>query len=253
MNSYGKTFWTFINLLKVKVNKSTFTRLVIHHPEFPGYNAISDFLTELNIENLTFSATVDELKDYPKPQLVQFTKNGGDFAIITEANNGSVKYLYNNKEITEPVDNFNEKWNNIVLLAEKGNHSGESNYIQNRKLAFLNKFRIASIFLLLVFLISFQLFGISGGGNLNFYTIIAILFTKAIGLIVSLLLLYKTYFPVKGNFLNKICSIGKNIQCTSVLQSKGAKLFGCLSWSEIGCLYFSGGFLAVLFVGNHAA
>jgi uncharacterized membrane protein len=251
MNKQENTFLKFVKLLGIKVNKSTLLSSVRHHPEFPGYNSISDFLTEINVENVTLEASVEELKNYPKPQLVQFKENGDDFAIVTETNNGSVKYLYNNAETVEPVTSFDEKWNHIVLLAEAGESSGEKNYSKNRRSAFLNKLRVVSIFLLLVLLIAFQLVELSGSNRLNFYPVIAILFTKAIGLAVSLLLLYETFFPVKNKLLSKICAIGKSVQCASVLQSKGAKLFGWLSWSEVGCLYFAGGFLVVLFAGNH--
>src|SRR5699024_12035574 len=49
--------------------------------------------------------------------------------------------------------------------------------------------------------------------------------------------------------LKKICTSGRNTNCGNVLQSKAAKLGGIISWSEIGFIYFSGGFLSLLLSG----
>ncbi len=250
MNDYKNTFWTYIYLLKVKVTKRKFLDTIKSHPDFPGFTAIADFLTELNVENITLEAPVEEIKNYPKPQLVQLGKNGEDFAIVTEANNGSVKYLLNNNEITETIDSFNKKWNNIVLLAEPNAASGEINYEQSKKKQLFLNLRLPFILLICLYIIGFQFTSLVSTESTQLFPFSALLITKAIGLIVSILLLYKTFFPPEGGLLDRICAKGKNVKCSGVLESKGAKLFGWLSWSEIGFFYFGGGFLALLFAGN---
>ncbi len=242
-----QTFLKFIEILGVKVNKGTFNKLLLQHPEFPGYNSISDFLTELNIENVVLQIeTVKDLIDYPKPQLVQPNKNDNSYGIITEVNSDFVKYSINNKEHTKPTTEFDKDWNKIVLLAEATENSQEFNYKHNKKQYLLKNLRFASIFIIIFLWFIFYAVNFCTNEAAYNYTFIAILFTKTIGLISSLLLLYETYLPKGNKILDKICSIGKKIKCSSVLHSKGAKLFGWLSWAELGFLYFAGGLLLTL-------
>jgi protein-disulfide isomerase/uncharacterized membrane protein len=44
---------------------------------------------------------------------------------------------------------------------------------------------------------------------------------------------------VQSQYADKICSLFKQNDCNSVLESKAAKLFGMFGWSEIGLAYFS--------------
>lgn len=47
-----------------------------------------------------------------------------------------------------------------------------------------------------------------------------------------------------------MCSNSKTTNCSAILQSKEAKLFGIISWSEIGFFYFAGGLLFVIIMNE---
>jgi len=67
------------------------------------------------------------------------------------------------------------------------------------------------------------------------------------GSIIGVLLLWyelDQYNPV----LQQICSAGKKVNCSAILQSKAAKIGG-ISWSTIGFSYFMGGLLLLLLWG----
>jgi len=249
MTQTENTFWIFMDLLKVKLSKTKFLEVLRTHPDFLGFNSISDLLTELNIENVTLKASTEEIKNFPKPQLIELKDEKHNYAIITATNNGSVEYLLNSRKISEPISSFNEKWNNVVLVAETNNKSGELNFKQSRKNQLLTKIRRLVTTFIFVFVVILQLITNGQIKELQLFPYIFTLLTKFAGLFISTLLLYKTFFPMQGGLLDRICDMGKNIKCSDILESKGAKLFGLISWSEIGALYFTGGFISLLFIG----
>ena len=57
------------------------------------------------------------------------------------------------------------------------------------------------------------------------------------GLYISWLLLLKQ-MHIQSQYADKICSLFKQKDCNNVLDSKAAKLFGIVGWSEIGFGYF---------------
>lgn len=59
----------------------------------------------------------------------------------------------------------------------------------------------------------------------------------AIGTLTCLMLLQKQIYA-HGQYADKICSLFKQKDCNDVLESDAAKLFGWISWSEIGLGYF---------------
>ena len=58
-----------------------------------------------------------------------------------------------------------------------------------------------------------------------------------IGALTSLLLVQKQIYT-HGQYADKICSLFKQKDCNNVLESDAAKVFGWISWSEIGLGYF---------------
>jgi thiol-disulfide isomerase/thioredoxin len=69
------------------------------------------------------------------------------------------------------------------------------------------------------------------------------------GIFVTCLLLW--YDIDQGNpLLRKVCGSIKQGSCSAILNSRGAKIFSWLSWSEVGFFYFTGGALSLLFVKN---
>jgi uncharacterized membrane protein len=53
-----------------------------------------------------------------------------------------------------------------------------------------------------------------------------------------------------NSFLRSVCEINSKTNCGNILNSEAAKIFGWLTWSEIGLFYFTGGFIALLFSNN---
>ncbi len=129
----------------------------------------------------------------------------------------------------------------VALLAEKNEQSGEEELEQNKKQDRIAFYRIPILILSLAILLFTAI--------LPFETAtvsIAVPFLlKLAGVVVCSLLLW--YEIDRNNpFLQKVCNSTKATNCNAVLQSNAAKLFGVISWSEIGFFYFAGGLLFVL-------
>lgn len=71
---------------------------------------------------------------------------------------------------------------------------------------------------------------------------------KFLGCIITAILLW--YEIDKSNpFIQQICSAGGKTNCSAVLESRGAKIFNWISWSEVGFFYFAGSFLFLMIGG----
>ncbi|MDL2323503.1 thioredoxin domain-containing protein, partial [Bacteroidales bacterium OttesenSCG-928-A17] len=67
------------------------------------------------------------------------------------------------------------------------------------------------------------------------------------GLYVSYLLILKQ-LRIRSNQADKLCSLFKQNDCNDVLDSKAAKLWGVIGWSEVGLSYFISNIIIILFI-----
>lgn len=226
----------------------TFTRVAVHeelqkHPDYPSLFSISALLTQRNIANAALEVDPENLYQLPTPFIAHTKTAGGSFVLITSVN-GTVKYVNERgKEKEKPVDAFLNEWTNKVLLAETTLASGEKNYRVNRRKELFSVFRIPAIILVCVALV--LLYTVRHAFEANVLWLSGLLLLKLGGAVVSALLIWfeiDKYNPA----LQNVCSSGKKINCGAVLDSKHARLFNAVSWSEIGFFYFAAGFLSLL-------
>jgi hypothetical protein len=225
--------------LKVSITKTEIIEQIEHHPDFPSLYSISDSLKKWKVDNIALQAESKNLEEFPVPFIAHTKKGGGNF-ILVHSINGSINYIDEEGKLKKKSkEDFYNEWDNIVLLAEKNQSSGEKNYNIGRKREVINSLRIPSIIvgcLLLIIVYSF----IS-----HSYVASSLLILKLLGSIITGLLLW---FEIdkSNSILKQICSSGGNTNCTAILSSKQAKMFNIASWSEIGFFYFSGGYLFLL-------
>ena len=233
-----------VKALDVPVTATTVIERVESHPDFPSLYSISDNLSSWKVENAAFQVDAEKLDELPVPFIAHTRKGGSTFVLVQQVN-GSVDII-NEKGRRETLSReaFLKSWTNTVLLAEKSAGSGELNYQKQRQRETISNLRLPLI----------------AGGCLLFAVVYGLLFSDALpGTLSSVLLLLKLggsfvtslllWFEIdkKNPLLQQICTGQKNTNCKAVLESKAAKLFGWLNWSEIGFFYFAGGFLAILF------
>ncbi|MBT1705423.1 vitamin K epoxide reductase family protein [Chryseosolibacter indicus] len=236
---------TIALLDKLNVN---FTRLSVDeelqkHPDYPSLFSISALLTKRKVDNVALEVEPGKLQELPTPFIAHTNTAGGSFLLITSVN-GTVKYLdTRGKEKEKPVDAFLKEWTNKVLLAESTSASGEKDYANNRKKELTSTLRMPCIIAVCIGLIF--MYAVYHGAMANWLWLSLLLMLKLGGCVVSGMLLWyeiDKYNPA----LRNVCSSSKMINCGAILESKHAKLFNRISWSEIGFFYFASSFLFLI-------
>jgi uncharacterized membrane protein len=237
-----------INYLKLPVTRTTVIESVEAHPNFPSLYSISDNLKKWKVDNVAFQVTEEKLNEVPVPFVAHLKKGTDYFLVVTKVTDTTVNYLSDSgQEKQKGRDEFIKEWGNVILFAEPSEESGEKEFLKKRKKEQINNLKIPIIVLSCLALILGYVLANSNYSGWVWPALLLLI--KLSGAIVTSLLLW---FEIdKSNpVLKQVCGAGggnnKSTNCTAVLESKQAKLFGWLSWSEIGFFYFAGGFLLLL-------
>lgn len=93
-------------LLRIDVPFSQLEEKLLSHPEYPSLVAITDTLDDMDIPNTSVEMGLESLSAIEDPYLVFLYSNGGEYALIK-------------KDPVKEVPHFEERWANIVLVAER--------------------------------------------------------------------------------------------------------------------------------------
>lgn len=227
------TFEIFLNLLEVKHTKSFSNQYFNKHPHKYNLFGLSKMLLDYGIENggIRIEDKEHDITKIKKPFIAHFSN---DFVVVQKVENNSVSFHWRGTKHDLPFAEFIQAWTGIVLLAESSDKSIEPNYKEHRKTERINSLKK------IVFLSACGLLSAFVYINQSYYNNIGIsilLFINLAGLYVSWLLLLKQ-MHVQSQYADKICSLFKQKDCNDVLESKAAKLWGVVGWSDIGFGYF---------------
>lgn len=235
-----------IRSLQVPVTAGMVIESIEQHPHYPSLLSISDQLKKWKVDNMALRVEPDQLKQLPVPFIAHSALNGGQFLLVHSVN-GRVDYTdEKGKRVRKSREEFATAWDQVVLVAEKSGGSGDKNYRVQKRKEMADAMRLPSIILACLCLIIGFTATYTGGSWVGASTL---LFLKLGGSIVTGLLLW-IEIDKPNPVLQQICSAGKHTNCTAVLSSRQSKLFGKVSWSEIGFVYFAGSFLLLLTSGN---
>ncbi|MBY0477001.1 MAG: thioredoxin domain-containing protein [Chitinophagaceae bacterium] len=233
-----------LNSLQVPFTFGTIKDSIKQHPDYPSIAAVHDTLKEYKVDNLVLQTGPDKLDELPLPFIAHVKGKSAGFITVTMVTANEITYFKKNSlhdTVTTNRDEFLKNWSGVSLLAEKTEQSGEKDYKANRKKEMWENLRLPFLIATVIILLFFS---ITNGSTFSYF-LLAITLLKLMGVIVTGLLLW--YEIDKSNpFLQKVCSGNKASNCNAILQSKEAKLFGIISWSEIGFFYFAGGLLFVI-------
>jgi thiol-disulfide isomerase/thioredoxin len=237
----------FIKLMRVQVNNATINETLQNHPDWPSLFSVSESLKRWNIPNAAGRISAGDIDQMPVPFLAYSFNEVNPISVVETVSESTITYYTSDsgKKITQPKPDFIKQWGGIYLIAEPNEHSGEDNYVRNKRKAFVRSLIPVA---LLVLLSAFT--GIAFNNNLQAFTgnllFPSILFAvQFAGVIVSSLLLW--YEMDRNNpLLQKVCTGIAKGNCNAILTGKAAKLFNFISWSEIGFFYFAGGLLLML-------
>ncbi len=237
-----------LHQLHVPVTATTIANSLESHPDFPSLYSISDALKKWKVSSTAFQVEGDHLAELPAPFISHLKTSGGLFCVVTGVEKETVSYIAPDGSAKEKSkEAFLKDWSGIVLLAETSLAGGEKTYSIERRKEIVQNARIPFIVACCLCLIAVYMMRTQEGDPGWLFPILAIL--KLTGSVVAGLLLWAEIGKANP-VLQQICSSTKNTNCGAVLASKAARLFNLFSWSEIGFVYFTGGFLFLLSSAN---
>lgn len=236
-------FISFLELLNVKHTKSYSNKYFNEHPHKYNLLGLSQMLSDYGVENAAIKIKEKENDIFNiETPFIAFT--GSEFISVCEVTDDSVSYIAANGSASIAPKDFCQAWTGITLLAEPQSTSIEPNYKDNRRKELFSLIQkislVSSIFL--VFLFAY----ISNSLYTNIGLTIELLIALS-GVYIGYLLVQKQ-MHIHSQYADKICSLFKQSDCNDVLESKAAKLFGLIGWSEIGLGYFISNTLVLLFL-----
>ncbi|MCC8198069.1 MAG: hypothetical protein LIP06_05685 [Tannerellaceae bacterium] len=233
-------FVSFLKALGVKYTSSYANCFFNEHPYKYTLFGISRMLDAYQIESVTIQ--IEEEKDIRVLEAPLLVPLNSHFALVEEITANHVAYQWLETVEIQPVEEFNKQWSGIALLAETSEKSIEPDYKKHQLYAFYNK--SLKYLLWLFLLVGIGMLFSANQIYANLYILLLFL-TNLAGVCISYLLLLKQY-KIETKYGDKICSLLKEKDCNDVLESSAAKLWGIISWSEIGLAYFSGNIWLIL-------
>lgn len=227
-------FVSFLHLLGVKYTDVFSNKYFNEHPHKYSLYGLSKMLSEYNVENaaIKIQNKKEGLSELEAP-FIAYTAS--DFVVVKEITPERIHYLWNGKEIKISHQDFFQLWTGVVLLAEPDESSKEPGFekhIEEERISSLKKVGLflLSILLLLILYINQTVLHSNIGLTI-------LLLANIAGIYIGYLLVQKQ-MKVQSNYADKICSLFKQSDCNNILESDASKLFGILSWSEVGLGYF---------------
>ena len=181
---------------------------------------------------------MERLQSLNVPVIAHLKK--GVFIWITRIIDSKVYYLnIAGREKAESCDRFEQEWSGVALAIENIDHAGEPDYREKRYREIKEnalKYLVAGVFgVLLAILIYFSW---TNDNSLSLLPKLLLVLINAFGCYFSYVLIRQEKHQSDA-LSNKFCKIGKHIDCKKVTSSKYSKLFGVISWAELGAVYFS--------------
>lgn len=242
-----------LTMLKLQVTRTSLEKDLTNHPDYPSLLSIADVLALYGVENISIISTMEKLSEAPFPCIVPIKSatNGDNFFTIISAVKDNLVHYYDPKKSrwgNTNYETFREKWpSGIVLLVDAEGAFNETDYvIKRRKEKQLNAGRYSTWLTLPVFALTYCLYYLFRDGHTALFSSGFFLSSLLGCAVCSLLLWYEfdSYNPI----LQQICSTGKKVNCSAILNSSASKI-GNISWSSIGFIYFSGALFTQLMTG----
>ena len=235
-------FTEFLSLLKVKFTTEYSNKVFNEHPHKYNLFGLSSLLSDYNIENEAYTIT-DKKQNINKLPVPFVAHLGADFVVVRKIENDKVTYKWNGELIHLDIDKFCNSWSGVVLFAEANEKSQEPEYKKHKKSEVFEKLKFTAVAVIAALGFGYAIVG--NTANFSWWFSLSLMLNLS-GIYVCLLLLQKQ-MKTQSKFADKICSLFSRSDCNDILNDPSAKLFGLISWSEIGLGYFVSNIIILLF------
>jgi uncharacterized membrane protein len=230
----------FIASLRIRITDSAIEESLLKHPHFPTLAALTDLLDEYNVEYAAVQTSIEKLDQMVFPAVAHLREAGGKFVLVSGLTDGYVTYRDVARQWRrEPLTDFAEKWTGNLLMAEETQQAGDPEFTRKRWQEWIHRAKLptALAVLALISLVASLL-----AGRLSVALVSG---TLLLGLFITTLLTRQGE-EAAGHWLDTFCHVTPKTDCAAVLSSRGGTLFGWLSMTEVGLLYFGGSWFTLL-------
>ena len=245
-NNLPKLLYAVLKVYGVKVTYQTIDQTLNTHPEYPSMQSVSDALDSLKVKHVAFRPSLEKLQALDVP-VITFVKRGKSFRmkdeyiLITRITDAKVHYRNaGGREFIENRDRFEaEKWSGMALAIEDTTDAGEPDYNDKRNTELKEKLlRYAFVGGFAVLLTVLTFLSRIHDTALPLLPGMLLFLVNAGGCYISYILI-RHEKKLSGSLTRKFCVAGSHIDCNTVTKSSWSKLFGLISFAEIGMAYFT--------------
>lgn len=210
---------------KITIDPNEFVFQLNSHPDAPSLLAISDTLSFFNIDNLATKINFEDVIHLPKNFIALLKKDTNQpFLTLVEKTNNGYKYQDEKKQIIITESEFENVFQNIVLLAEKEDINLNKNISSSS-----NQFYL--LLAVTVFYISF-LFISKATFNVYLFSILA-----SSGIYLSLAAIFKE-LGIESKLSNTVCNITSSTDCDKVIKTKGVGILEKFNYTNFSITFF---------------
>jgi uncharacterized membrane protein len=242
--------------LQLPVTTATIKKQLKEHPDYPSLLSIGDALNSWKVENLSAKITKEKLSGLPTPFITQIRRDGREyFVVVRELKEQAivVSDLVSKQWRELAISEFEKQCTGIVMLVDPQEGAGEKEFRKNKTSQLVRKSTgVFSVALILFLWLSGSFSAFSQRG-VQALAPVALLTLKLLGSYIGVLLLWYEIDQHNPDIQNVCGSAGGKTNCTAILKSNAAKIGDWMSWSEIGFIYFAGGFITLVFGGLNAS
>jgi uncharacterized membrane protein len=238
--------------LNLPISDAVLRQQTANRPFSVPFRNIVNILPDLNIDAALFEFKKEEfanINDFNFPCLVLLNDKDKNYsAIVSKVENGLVHYQTIQQQIVDKWIDFVNVWSGHTLLIFPKDEENKENLRENKQKESFGKPEAAkmgvSILAVALWLaVALHLFTPSSLLNFGLWHL------KIFGVVISALLIAHD-INGENSLVNQLCTLGKS-DCNKVLEDKNAKLFGLISWSDLGFVYFVGSALFLLIGANN--
>lgn len=232
-----------LSKLNVKHSSSGIKHYAEHVPFSDGMYGLRTFLYIYGIKNRCFKLT--DKSQIKKLVGIRIVRINSQLFIINNIDSDADIVIISNKPGHKQCftwQEFLQKWDGIVTIANASKKSIEHNYVENTRKDTLQLIK-SVVFLTSLILL---LYCISSPNLSNFnVSVCCILLLQLAGVGICILLLQQD-LNIPSTITKILCGLTKQSNCNTVTKSNGSNLLGIVKLSEMGFSYFVVNFILII-------
>ena len=202
------------------------------HPNYPSLLAVTDTLTQLNIENIAAKVPFKHIDQLPNKFIAELNVDSQESYLISKTKEGFIAENDLGNIIKGTIAELEKYWAEVILIIEENEKSLKNKTIENSSFAFP--------FLLIIFSI-ITIYNYKSNLIESVFIVLS-----SIGLFVSVEII-KTYFKDSTSNESKFCTANQKFSCKSIISSKGYSFSKYVEFVDLPIVFFSVAFFSQIF------